>query len=330
MNGPTTSLAGSPLGSPFGSRDLAALPPVRARLAESRVPKAPAVSPVSPRRPLQRPVVGPRQRHRLAESLAERDWEILERVAEHRFLSSPQIQRFVFHGHSSEVTAARTTRRVLGRLERDGLIAALPRRQGGPMGGSTPAVWQLAPAGARLLSEGINYRTRIPTTRFLAHCLAVADTHLAIRATAAGSGWAWAVQVEQLAARPYLGSAGEPQVLRPDLHARLTGEDEHGAFEDAWFIEVDLGTESLPTVLRKCAQYEAYRRRGIEQAEHGSFPLVLWLFTTHARADELASRVRRTPSLTPALYRYALLEPGAIQAVLSGATDESGENGGAG
>lgn len=318
MNGRSASLTGSPLGAPFGPLDLAALPPVRGQSVESRVPKVPDLFSRTPQRPASRPIVGSRRRHRLAESLAERDWEILGRVAEHRFLSSPQIQRFVFRAHSSEVTAARTTRRVLGRLERDGLLASLPRRQGGPLGGSTPAVWQLAPAGARLLSEGINYRTRVPTTRFLAHCLAEADTHLAIRAAAAAAGWTWAVQVERLAARPYLGSGGEPQVLRPDLHAKLGGTDQDGAFEDVWFIEVDLGTESLPTLLRKCAQYEAYRRSGVEQAEHGSFPLVLWLFTTQTRADELATRVRRTPSLTPALHRYALLADTAIHHVLTG------------
>lgn len=327
MTGHYASPTGSPFASPFGAAGRPAFPAVRGEFGESWVPKALAFSVLAPGKPADPPrrrhVVGPRQRQRLGEKLAERDWEILARVAEHRFLSSPQIQRFVFRSHGSEATAARTARRVLGRLERDGLIASLPRRQGGPLGGSTPAVWQLAPAGARLLREGINYRTRVPTTRFLAHCLAVADTHLAIREAAASRGWTWAVEVEQLAARPYLGSGGEPQVLRPDLHARLDGTDEHGAFEDAWFIEVDLGTESLPTVLRKCAQYEAYRRSGVEQAERGGFPLVLWLFTNQARADELARRVQRTPSLTSALYWYGLLGQTAIQDVLTGQSGDA-------
>lgn len=319
MSGPIISRAGSPLASPFGTLRLPVFPAVEREFGGSRVPKAPALPAGSARRSLRgRLVVGSRRRHRLAASLAERDWEILERVAEHRFLSSPQVQRFVFREHGSEATAARTARRVLARLERDGLLAALPRRQGGPLGGSTPAVWQLTPAGARLLRDGINYRTRIPTTRFLAHCLAVADAHLAIRAAAASRGWSWATQVEELAARPYLGSGGEPQVLRPDLHATLGGTDQDGAFEDTWFIEVDLGTESLPTLLKKCRQYETYRRSGVEQAEQGSFPLVLWLFTTDARAEELHRRVARTPSLTPALYRYALLDDEAIQEALTG------------
>lgn len=320
MNGLYASPAGSPPASPFGALGLPVFPAVDGGWGKSWVPKASTLSVVAPGKPAARPrrhVIGPRQRQHLGEKLAERDWEILERVAEHRFLSSPQVQRFVFHGHGSVTTAARTARRVLGRLERDRLIASLPRRQGGPLGGSTPAVWQLAPAGARLLREGINYRTRIPTTRFLAHCLAVADTHLAIREAAASRSWSWVVQVEQLAARPYLGNGGERQVLRPDLYARLGGTDEHGPFEDTWFVEVDLGTESLPTLLRKCTQYEAYRRSGVEQADHGSFPLVLWLFTNEARAEELHRRVGRTPSLTPALYRYALLDAGAIREALT-------------
>lgn len=87
-------------------------------------------------------------------------------------------------------------------------------------------------------------------------------------------------------------------------------------------IEVDLGTESLPTLLRKCGQYEVYRRSGVEQAEHGSFPLVLWLFTNQARADELRRRIQRTASLTSELYRYALLDEATIHRTLS---DQDGE-----
>lgn len=326
---PAASGGGAPVASPFGVLSRQVTGAVTSGSGASWVPKAPphlasALVPGPARRPRQ--LVGPRRRIQLREEMSERDGAVLARIAEHRFLSTEQVQRFVFTGHASAVTAARTARRVLARLQRDGLLSALPRRQGGPYGGSTPAVWQLAPAGARLLRDDAadNYRATVPTTRFLTHCLAVAETHLAVRDSAAVMGCQVTVDIEQAALRRYLGSGGEPLALRPDLYARLAGEDADGVFEDAWFIEVDLDSESLPTLLKKCGQYEAYRAQGVEQAEHGSFPLVLWLLTSQQRLAELARRIRRTPSMTPALYRYELLEPGAIQAVLSGAAEETG------
>lgn len=309
----------SPVASPVGGAAPALFGPVTGEWEPFRVPKTPSLEGSVLPSPGGAAVVGSARRERLRSSLAERDWATLHCVARHRFLATEQLQRFVFQGHASASTAARTTRRVLSRLARDGLLRSLPRRQGGPLGGSTPSVWQLAPAGARLLrGEGAS----VPTTRFLAHCLAVAEAHLAVLAAATAKGWTANVEIESEGARPYTGAGGEQLTLRPDICVRVTGEDADGRFEDAWFIEVDLGTESLPTLLKKCAQYEAYRAQGIEQAAHGSFPLVLWLLTHTSRAEELGRRVRRTPSLTPALYRYAQLDATAIHHVL---TSQNGE-----
>jgi hypothetical protein len=249
--------------------------------------------------------------------LSDRDWLVLRSVNQHRFLTTAQIEGFGFRDHASEATAARTCRRVLQRLERDGLLRALPRRQGGPTGGSTPATWQLAPGGARLLGgHGPNYRISLPTTRHLAHCLAVADAHLAVLDHARRAGLGTAVTVEQQAWRRYTGLGGERLWLKPDLFAVLSGHDAHGAYEDRWFIEVDRGTESLPTLLKKCEQYEAYRRSGTEQAEAGTFPLVLWIFDDPARGAALCRAVGRRARLTPALYRYAEFD--TVAGVLAG------------
>lgn len=313
----------SPVAAPVGQGTGGASGPVTGESGPLRVPKPPLPQePVPPS--LGAAVVGPVRRDRLRTSLSPRDWSVLQCVAEHRFVSTDQVQRFSFNSHASALTAARTTRRVLARLARDGLLRSLPRRQGGPYGGSTPGVWQLAPAGARLLrgNDASNHRASVPTTRFLAHCLAVANTHLAALDTAAAVGAEPVVAIDPASARTYSGIGGETLTLRPDLALRLRGEDRDGHYEDAWFIEVDLGTESMPTLLKKCAQYEAYRAQGLEQAATGSFPLVLWVFTRSERAEELERRVAHTPSLTPALYRYTLLEPWMIHLVLQS------ENGG--
>lgn len=242
----------------------------------------------------------------IAESMPERDREVLEHVGRHRYLTTHQIQAFVFTNLGSDESAARTTRHVLQRLERNALLRPLHRRIGGVRAGSAARVWQLAPAGARLLrDDGAAHRTHEPSPRFLAHCLAIADLHVALRGIGGSESIDHAdVQVEPDCWRRYTGQGGEPRWLQPDLAAEITAGD----YLDRWFIEVDMGTESLPTLLRKCGQYESYRASGIEQHEHGAFPLVLWVFTKTERADKLRAAVLRSPRLMPQLYRFATVE----------------------
>ncbi|MGL5826668.1 MAG: replication-relaxation family protein [Nocardioides sp.] len=248
---------------------------------------------------------------RIAEGLAERDLALLRRVGEHGFLTREQITRFAFTEHASKQTAERTSRRVLTRLERDGLLRSLPRRQGGMYGGSTPAVWQLTSAGARLLrgSAGRAHRVSVPSVRWLNHCLAVAETHLAICACADTSSREVEVAVEQAGWRTRIGLGGEAIWLKPDLFARIAGRDDEGAYQDYWFVEVDLGTESLPTLLRKASQYQAHYQSGVEQDQLGTFPLVLWVFAGYEAEDrraELATRLRASRALDGRLHRTRL------------------------
>jgi len=172
----------------------------------------------------------------------------------------------------------------------------------GPVG-SAARVWQLAPAGARLLrDDGTAHRTHEPSPRFLTHCLAVADIHLALRSLSRlDQVQQVVVQTEPTSSRRYVGQGGEPRWLQPDLAAVISTNQ----YDDRWFLEVDLGTESLPTLLRKCGHYEAYRASGVEQHEHGAFPLVLWVFTKTDRGERLRDAVWRSPRLTPQLYRFA-------------------------
>ena len=172
--------------------------------------------------------------------------------------------------------------------------------------GASARVWQLASAGARLLrAEGGGQRVHEPSVRFLAHCLAVADVHLGLRGLTNLSHVAdVVVQTEPDTWRRYAGSGGEPRWLQPDLSAVVSTNE----FDDRWFVEVDLGTESLPTLLRKCAQYEAYRATGIEQELHGAFPLVFWMFTKPERAERLHDAIARSPRMTPKLYRFATVD----------------------
>ena len=243
---------------------------------------------------------------------------MLSQIWRYRYLTTAHLQAFCFTGHASPESAGRTTRRVLTRLERNGLIRALTRRIGGVRAGSEATVWQLAPAGARILlpNKGSSWRTHEPSERFLNHTLATADCHLALR-EAHKRNITVAVQTEPTSWRHFTGIGGETRLIRPDLAAHLTGTDQDGPWDDYWFIEVDMGTESLPSLLAKCHAYTDYYTSGLEQTTHGSFPRVLWLMHgPHAtrRATELTRRIHRTTRIEPRLFVTAT--PETIEQVL--------------
>lgn len=249
---------------------------------------------------------------RLADELPERDRAALEVIGAHRYLTTHQIQRFVCIGHTSDQSAARTARALTRRLSEQGLLRPMERRIGGLHPGSAATVWQLAPAGHKLLRrEGSGYRTHLPSPRFLSHCLAVADVHLGIR-TLPGQAGITAVhtETEPTCWRRYSGQGGEPRWLQPDLFASIST----AAYDDHWFVEVDLGTESLPTLLSKCRQYEAYRATGIEQDRLGAFPVVLWVLLREQRIEPLRAALVRSSTLDPALHH--LVRPSEVRQVL--------------
>lgn len=220
--------------------------------------------------------VGARALTALRRDLTLRDWDILRLVADHRYLTTRQLEGFCFTSLGSPASAERTARRVLARLAIRGVLRTLDRRIGGVRSGSSGTVYYLAPAGARLLddADGRRYRSREPSGRFLEHCLAVADVHLELVGLSTRDQLDGVEVVTEPACwRSWTGPAGQTRSLEPDLFALITGSD----YEDSWFIEVDMGTESIPAILKKAAIYDAYRRTGVEQAAHDVFPRVCWL-----------------------------------------------------
>jgi hypothetical protein len=244
----------------------------------------------------------------IARSLSPRDRQVLDAVARHRFLTTQQLERFVFHDHASALSAARTCRRVLRRLHQLDLVTPLERRVGGFGAGSATSIWHLAPVGARVLSflsgDGLAPRIREPSVRFVAHTLAVAETHLRlIEAARTGRFELTSVQIEQESWRSYQ-TAGGTEYLKPDLAVVASTEQ----FEDHWFLEVDLGTEHLPTIQRKCQQYQAYRQTGTEQAASDIFPVVVWIAPTERRAAKLTAAILGHRTLDQALFRVIVMD----------------------
>jgi hypothetical protein len=233
--------------------------------------------------------------------LSERDMGIIRQVAELRLMSARQIQAIHFpsSNHESESAATRARQRVLARLCRERLLAALERRVGGVRAGSAGLVLVLGPVGQRVLtSGGPRRRAYEPTMRFFDHTLATSQ--LAVDLTLAarhGSIELLALRAEPQSWREFADMSGR-RWLRPDAFVVLGS----GEYELRWFIEVDRSSESLPVVIRKCRLYADYYQSGTEQAAHGVFPRVCWVVPDEARAERVREAIARERRLPDGLF----------------------------
>ncbi len=240
---------------------------------------------------------------RIAVELSDRERAVMESVVAYGFLTTKHIERLHFHDHATAEAGARITRRVLERLRKQRILEPLERRIGGLRAGSASYIWRIGPAGDRLLAAGNRDqprdRRKQPSVRFLEHRLAVAEC--AVRLTVAAREGVFdliKVDPEPVTWRRYNGDYSSREILKPDLFA-ITAD---GDYEDHWFIEVDRGTESLPTVIKQCQQYEHYRRTGTEQSLTGLFPRVIWLVPDEHREHQLRAAIERA-DLDDKLFR---------------------------
>lgn len=239
--------------------------------------------------------------HRLDTRLSERDWAIVRFLHQHRYATTGQLRRMFFHDHASQAAATRACVRVLDRLLTQRVLTRLERRVGGVRHGSASFVWCLDVIGDRLTRDQHQPRRRHhePSFAFLAHTLAVTDIHVQLtEAASIGAFQLTTFQVETEAWRPYVAPAGAQRTLKPDLMVIVSSND----YDDHWYVEVDLGTESLPVLLRKSAAYAEYRRTERAQAEHGVFPRVLWLLPTPARVVRLQTAIANEARLPDRLF----------------------------
>lgn len=240
--------------------------------------------------------------------LTDRDIRILEDLEQYRLLTTRHIQRLHLPAkplgeHVTVSAATRGTTRILLRLEGLGVTARLDRRIGGLKHGSASTIWHLGGAGERYLRarRGDTTRRRYhqPNMPFIAHTLAVADVAVTLREHA-GTGRFDLLQLdsEPTCWRHVAGPGGEWVTLKPDLFV-VTAD---ATTETHSFIEVDLGTEHLPAVLRKCRLYQRHFQTGVEQQARGLFPAVVWLVPTLKRADAIRAAITADRHLDASLY----------------------------
>lgn len=249
--------------------------------------------------------------------LSDRDRAILRSVNEHQFLTVHHIETLHFDTIAPNARS-RITRRVLARLRGLRVLDTLDRRIGGIRAGSQGLIYHVGVAGDRLLERPTRRGARLrydPSARFLAHRLAVADAHTALIAADRDSAIELIdAAVEPATWRTYTGLGAARRTLKPDLFAETAMNSASGDLARAWFIEIDLGTEHIPTLLTKCREYETYRQTGLEQDRHGAFPLVVWSIThkdpakAARRRQALAEAIAADRNLPSALFRIVASE----------------------
>jgi hypothetical protein len=256
----------------------------------------------------------------LSAELGERERELLLDLDRLRLMTHAQLAVLLdVDGAASPVSQARAARRVFARLTSLGVLARLERRIGGVRAGSAGYAYYLGPVGQRVIAywQGrglIRGRVRPePGGRYVRHRLAVSELYVeAHQADREGHFDLLAFDAEPAAWRTFSDGFGGQITLKPDAFVRLGV----GAYEDRFFVEVDLGSESRNVIARKVRAYLDYFNSGQEQAEHGVFPRVLLLTNSNARRAALVDVCARLPAETWPLFTVTTLE--RALAVMSG------------
>ena len=248
----------------------------------------------------------------LEQSLSDRDRQILATLASVRVATAKQLYRLHFDG-----VTRRQARAVLVSLADRRLICRLPRVVGGARSGSTGFVYSLDVAGTRLMRPDRS-RPQRPWSiglRFLNHSLAISEVYVQLVLTERAGRLGLAdFTTEPGCWRTFSGPGGGRLVLKPDAAIRLV----LGQYEDRWFLEADLATESRTALARKCDLYQRYWQAGLEQSQTGVFPKVLWLLPDEARYAVVIDVIGRLPAESWPLFAVALMSE-AVERLLQGA-----------
>ncbi|MBR2863213.1 MAG: replication-relaxation family protein [Bacteroidaceae bacterium] len=228
-------------------------------------------------------------------SLTPLDRHILSTLKEFRYMKTGQIQQLFYPPLICTPRAALTAAtRNLHRLKRLGLVNHLEKKVGGVMGGSQGLIWFVTEAGSRLLligteQEGTRKRLQEPSPLFLRHILAVAECYIQIATLCKKEPEMNLIKIEKepLCWRSY-DYQGRAISLRPDLYL----ETSSAGYNDYWFIEMDLGTESTRDILEKCKRYHQYRLSSNEQKKNGVFPVVLFVVPDQERKEKITETIK--------------------------------------
>lgn len=269
--------------------------------------------------------ISKKQLEEVERRLGDPDKKVLNIIRDYRYLTTDQIRRLHFTESANPTAGLRATSRSLNKLKDMELIASLNRRIGGVYSGSGSYVWKLEPAGEHLLNlitDTIRPRRKNfqPSTYFLAHTLAVSECYVSITEICGGRKVKLTLaQNEPDNWRPY-NKGGKVVSLKPDLFAITV----NGGYEDRFFFEIDLATESPVRIIEKCSRYFEYYRSGFEQKQYGVFPLVVWIVPDTARKTSLKQHVKTEFAKLPNIF--TVITPDELGTLIrQGAGDTEGE-----
>ncbi len=245
--------------------------------------------------------------------LSDRDLAVLRLLSSFRLMSGDHLRRLLF-AEGSTLTRSRRARSVLKRLTDSGYIGRLDRQIGGVHAGSQGFVYRLTTKGHSFLARadgGLRRRASgEPGQRFVAHVLAVSEQYVRLVEQSPSAGATIvAFDAEPHCWRSYPAAHGGTSTIRPDGFCRTV----KGDYEYAYFLELDLSTESLSTISAKGRSYVELWRSGVEQQRLGFFPQILWIVPDERRRHGIDKALRRLPADTKALFAVATAETSTAQ-----------------
>ncbi|MGW3287521.1 replication-relaxation family protein [Streptomyces sp. NPDC001002] len=248
---------------------------------------------------------------RLRARLSPRDLAVLASLDRVRLLSLNQIRRLAVTDGSPR---ARTRRAqlMMTRLKGLGVVVRFSRIIGGVWAGSSGYIYGLSGLGQAVLNTdgplgGRRRRVWESKPYFQDHMLAVAELYVQlVERHREGTTELLAYDAEPANWRHFTGAGGELVQIKPDAYVRIG----RAAMEYSAFIEVDLSTETLPTIQKKSQRYVDYWRSGMEQQWRGVFPKVVWLVETERRRERIASVIGKLALDSQALFDVGLLDDG--------------------
>jgi hypothetical protein len=252
--------------------------------------------------------------------LGQRDLAVVDVLKRVRVARRRQLGRLIFFD-GSLLSNARRCQRTLKRLSQWRVVTRLDRRVGGARSGSAEFVYGLDTLGQRIagiagpVGGSRPRRPWVPSPPFLRHALSVTELYVRlVEVSRLADFEIEAFDTEPACWRAFTGPAGEVEFLKPDAYVRLGTPEfaEHG------FVEVDLGTESGPALVRKFDRYRRYWMSGAEQRRHRVFPRVLWLVADRKRHEQVLEVAAQQPAEAWRLFRVAELGE-AIRALVGGA-----------
>ena len=254
-----------------------------------------------------------RKLEELESTLSDRDKSILNLIHDYRYLTTEHIHRLCFTKSATAKAGLRAASRNLKKLKDLKLLGSLDRRVGGIFSGSGSYIWRLDAAGDHLLrmmdvANRPRRKSFEPSVYFLAHTLAVSECYVRLTEICKDIKLTEA-QNEPNSWRPY-NSGGKMVTFKPDLFAVTLS----GSYEDRWFIEIDMATESPAKIIEKCRRYHKYYLSGLEQKQYGVFPLVVWVVPDTNRKLSIIRHIQDEFSKLPNVF--TVITPDELEALI--------------